>query len=432
MTGAAGIRHYSEAAVAHMVRSTPGSTRPLLPLHFPAMTNRILVALIAGLVLTASTARAEAPPEPGFDSSKLAAVPEAMKSAIKSNEIAGAVTLVATKDKIVQLEAVGQADVANHVAMKPDALFWIASMTKPVTAVSILMLQEEGKLSIDDPVGKYIAELAHQKGPDGKPAKVTLKNLLTHTSGMLLEAPAAELKDCKTLADLIPIYAKAPLRFEPGTKWEYCQSGINTLGRIVEVVSGESLPDFCQKRIFGPLGLKDTTWYPTEEQAARLARTYKLENGDLVESPIGFMHGKPVTAHDRYPAANGGLFSTASDYGRFARMLLNEGSLDGHQYLKPETVRTMRTIQTGELKTGFTPGDGWGLGVCVVREPQGVTAMLSPGTLGHGGAYGTQAWIDPAKGIVYILMVQRANFPNSDASPVRQVFQQAVADAIAK
>jgi CubicO group peptidase (beta-lactamase class C family) len=249
---------------------------------------------------------------------------------------------------------------------------------------------------------------------------------------MLLEAPAAELKDCKTLADLIPIYAKAPLRFEPGTKWEYCQSGINTLGRIVEVVSGESLPDFCQKRIFGPLGLKDTTWYPTEEQAARLARTYKLENGDLVESPIGFMHGKPVTAHDRYPAANGGLFSTASDYGRFARMLLNEGSLDGHQYLKPETVRTMRTIQTGELKTGFTPGDGWGLGVCVVREPQGVTAMLSPGTFGHGGAYGTQAWIDPAKGIVYILMVQRANFPNSDASPVRQVFQQAVADAIAK
>jgi CubicO group peptidase (beta-lactamase class C family) len=354
-----------------------------------------------------------------------------MRRFVKANEISGAVTVVATSDRVVQLEGVGKADIAHDVAMKPDAMFWIASMTKPVTATAVLMLQDEGKLSIDDPVAKYLPELAELKGPDGKPAKVTLKHLLTHTSGMVPEAPADVLQKAKSLADLIPAYAKAPLQFEPGTKWAYCQSGINSLGRIVEVVSGKSAPEFFQERIFGPLGMKDTTFYPTEEQANRLARSYRRVDGKLVESPIFLLHGKPVTARDRYPACNGGLFTTASDYASFCRMLLNNGSLDGKLYLSPKTVEAMRSIQTADLKTGFTPGDAWGLGVCLVRQPQGPTSMLSPGTFGHGGAYGTQAWIDPVRGIIYLLMVQRADFPNSDASPVRQGFQQAVVDALA-
>jgi CubicO group peptidase (beta-lactamase class C family) len=369
-------------------------------------------------------------PPPRFDEAKLAAVPELMRKFVADNEVAGAVTLMATRDRVVQLEAVGKADVANDVAMKPDALFWIASMTKPVTATAILMLQDEGKLSVNDPVAKYLPELAALKGPDGKPAVVTLKHLLTHTSGMVSEAPAAELQNAKTLADLIPLYAKVPLNFEPGTKWAYCQSGINSLGRVVEVVSGKSVPDFFQERIFGPLGMKDTTFYPTEEQAARLAKSYKRTAGKLEEAPIRLLHGKPPTFRDRYPACNGGLFTTATDYGRFCQMLLNDGTFDGHVYLKPETVKAMRSPQSGDLVTGFTPGDAWGLGVCIVREPQGWTAMLSPGTFGHGGAYGTQAWIDPVKGIIYVLMVQRADFPNSDASPVRKGFQQAVSDAL--
>ena len=370
------------------------------------------------------------PPEPRFDEGKLAGVRQVMEGFVAQNEVAGAVTAVATRDRVVQLIAVGQADVANDLEMKPDALFWIASMTKPVTATAILMLQDEGKLSVGDPVSKYLPEFADQKGPDGKPAVVTLKHLLTHTSGMLLEAPKEDTARAKTLADLVAVYAKAPLRFEPGSKWEYCQSGINTLGRVVEVVSGKSLPDFCQERIFGPLEMKDTTWYPTEKQAARLAKTYRRVDGKLVESPIAFLHGKLPTARDRYPAANGGLFSTAADYARFCQMLLNDGAFDGTQLLKPESVRAMRTVQTGDLKTGFTPGDAWGLGVCIARDPQEVTAMLSPGTFGHGGAYGTQAWIDPKAGVIDILMVQRADFPNSDASPVRKGFQQAVADAL--
>jgi CubicO group peptidase (beta-lactamase class C family) len=351
---------------------------------------------------------------------------DAIQPFVENHTIAGAVTLVADKEKIVSLEAVGYADLAAKKPMRQDNLFWIASMTKPVTATAVLMLQDEGKLSIDDPVGKYLPELANLKTADGRLAKLTLRHLLTHASGMA-EATPQEARTAKTLADLIPHFANKPLQFEPGTKWQYCQSGINSLGRIVEVVSGQSLPEFFQKRLFDPLGMKDTTFYPTQEQIKRLATSYKATAGKLEETPVPYLAGRDPTPHDRYPAANGGLFSTAEDYGRFCRMLLNQGSLDGRQYLKLESVKLMTTIQTGDLKTGFTEGNGWGLGCCVVRKPQGVTAVLSPGTFGHGGAYGTQAWIDPVKKVIYVLMVQRSNLPNSDASDVRKAFQEAAA-----
>ena len=359
-----------------------------------------------------------------IDQSKLKEVPTHISAAVDSHEVAGAVTLIVTREGVAQLEAVGKSNIESDQPMNPDAIFWIASMTKPVTATAILILQQEGKLSVDEPVSKYIPELGQLKGPDGKPAVVTLKHLLTHTSGMVSEADRATLSSAHTLADLMPAYAKVPLKFEPGSRWEYCQSGINSLGRVVEVVSGKSLPEFFQQRIFKPLGMTDTTFYPTEAQAKRIATAYAKTDDTLKPAP------RPVTKPDHFPAANGGLYSTASDYGRFCRMLLNDGQLEGTRSLNPQTVKTMRTIQTGDIKTGFTPGNGWGLGVCVVREPQGVTAMLSPGTFGHGGAYGTQAWIDPVKGVAYILMVQRSNFPNSDASPARQAFQQAAAAAI--
>jgi CubicO group peptidase (beta-lactamase class C family) len=350
----------------------------------------------------------------------------ALQPFIGNQTIAGAVTLVADKNTIRSLNVIGYADLAAKQPMQPDTLFWIASMTKPVTATAVLMLQDEGKLSVDDPVAKYLPELAGLKTADGKPGNLTLRHLLTHTSGMG-EATPQESGAARKLADLIPCFARKPLPFEPGTKWQYCQSGINSLGRIVEVVSGQSYPEFVQRRIFDPLGMKDTTFYPTPAQAARLAKSYKAANGRLEEVKLYFLGGLDPTFRDRYPLANGGLFSTAYDYGRFCQMLLNQGTFDSRQYLKPESVKLMSTIQTGEIKTGFTDGNGWGLGCCVVRDPQGVTAALSPGTFGHGGAYGTQAWIDPVKQVIYLLMVQRSNFPNSDASEVRQAFQAAAA-----
>lgn len=349
---------------------------------------------------------------------------ERMQEMIRKREIPGVVALVATREGVKSVDVAGSSDPAGHSKMRKDSVFWIASMTKPITATAVMMMQEKGKLSIDDPVGKYLPELANLKTADGQPAKVTLRHLLTHTSGMS-EATSEESQKAKTLSDLIPAYAMKPLKFEPGTKWQYCQSGINSLARIVEVVSGESFPDFLKKHLFGPLKMRDTTFYLSDAQMRRYVVPAKREGDALVETSISLLQGKSPTSRDRYPAGNGGLFSTAPDYARFARMILNGGTLDGNRYLSDASVKLMTSVQTGDLKTGFTPGNGWGLGWCVIREPQGVTAKLSPGSFGHGGAYGTQAWIDPVKGVALILMVQRSNFDNSDASDVRRAFQEA-------
>src|SRR5688572_3317893 len=354
-------------------------------------------------------------------------VAERMTRFVDETEVAGAVTLVASREKVIQVDAVGRADIAGEKPMQPDTIFWIASMTKPVTGVAVQMLEEEGKLSLDDPVAKHIPELADLKTADGKPVKPTIRHLLTHTSGMG-EALPDESKDARTLADLMPVYARKPVAFEPGARWQYCQSSINTAARIAEIVSGRSFPQLIEQRLLEPLGMKDTTFYLSSEQRFRLAKSYRrTPERKLEEAEIFMLAGKDPTSRDRYPAANGGLFSTAPDYARFCRMLLRGGELDGRRYLKPESVRRMTGILTGDLETGFTPGNGWGLGWCVVRKPQGATAALSAGSFGHGGIFGTQAWTDPEKDRVFILMVQRANFPNADASEVRRAFQETAA-----
>lgn len=398
----------------------------------PHLTASFLAAAIAAFPLLSAAVAASATQEPSAADRRpaIAAISERLRPFVDKHEIAGLVTLVATPDRIVHLEAIGKSDIAGRKPMRCDDIFWIASMTKPITGTAVMMLQDEGKLSVDDPVEKYLPEFKHLKTRDGKVVPLTIKHLLTHTSGMG-EVPPGEAGGIKDLAGLIPFHVKSPLAFEPGSKWVYCQSGINTAGRIVEVVSGESFDQFLDHRIFGPLGMKDTTFYLTEEQLPRLATSYERnESGELRVAPIRLLHGKPPTSRDRYPAANGGLFSTAADYARFCQMVLNGGELDGKRYVKPESVKLMTTIQSGDVKTGFTPGNGWGLGWCVVKEPQGITAMLSPGTFGHGGAYGTQAWVDPVKKRIYILMIQRANLPNSDASDIRRAFQQAAAAAL--
>lgn len=394
-----------------------------------ALFHRAIIPAVFMLAVgLAAMVRGDAPQA---DGPKLPGIAQRMKQFVDKGEIAGSVTVVASRDKVLSLDAVGRADVAGNVPMQPDTLFWIASMTKPITGTAIMMLAEEGKLSVDDPVSKYIPELAHLKTADGVEHVVTLKHLLTHSSGMA-DVTAEQSKSAHTLGDLVPYYTMQPLHFAPGTKWQYCQSGINTLGRIVEIVSGQSYPAFLQEHLFTPLGMKDTTFYPTTRQQARLAKSYRIADGKLVETANYFLQGRSPDSQERVPAANGGLFSTAPDYARFLQMILNNGELNGHRYLKAETVKQMTSVQSGDLKTGFTPGNGWGLGWCVVVHPQGVSAMLSPGSCGHGGAYGTQAWIDRTKGLIFVLMVQRADFPNSDASDVREGFQQAAVDALKK
>jgi CubicO group peptidase (beta-lactamase class C family) len=399
----------------------------LMRLHF----------LSAPLVLSATfclahTAFAAEPTLPG--------VGVAMQEMVAKNEITGAVTVVVTKDKVLHLESTGLADVASKRPMTPDTIFWIASMTKPITGTAVLMLQDEGKLKVSDPVAKYLPEFANLKTPSGKPANLTIAQCMTHTSG-LGEADPEAAKKARTLADMIPLFLAAPMQYEPGEKWKYTQSGINTTARIVEVVSRQTFDTFLQQRLFDPLGMKDATFYLTAPQHARLVTAYAFNKGtrELEAVPPRADYDG---SHDRPPQGNGGLYSTAPNYARFCQMLLAGGTLDGHRYLSADAMKFLTTPQTGNLPTGFFQNDtlghyganyGWGIGVCILRQPHpGVAATLSPGSFGHGGAWGTQAWVDPVKGVAYVLMVQRSNLPNSDGSEVRRAFQEAAAKALGK
>ena len=347
----------------------------------------------------------------------------AINSFVDNNEIAGAVVLVADKQGVIAVQSVGLADISGNQAMTRDSIFWIASMSKPITGACILMLQDEGKLSLDDLITKHLPAMADLKLSDGSPAVISIRQLLSHTSGMA-ELKQDEAYTSRDLAEAASRYAKVKVQFAPGSKWQYSQTSINTAGRIVEVVSGITLDEFIDSRLCKPLQMNDTAFYLSESQLKRLAKSYrKNEQGMLEETKISLLSGFLPTDRKRMPAANGGLFSTGDDYAKFCRMLLSDGELDGKRILTSEAVKQMRTIVTGDLVTGFTPGNGWGIGCCVVREPQGVSAALAPGSFGHGGAYGTQAWIDPTNERIYILMTQRDNFPNADASDLRREFQ---------
>lgn len=373
------------------------------------------------------------------DTPKLPGIEEAMLEMISKHEVAGAVTVVATQDRLLHLAATGQADVAAQKPMNEDTMFWIASMTKPVTGAAILMLQDEGRLNVADPVAKFIPEFANLKSPSGKSANLTITQILTHTSG-LGEANGPSAMQAQTLADLVPLWLAAPMQFEPGSQWKYCQSGINAAARIVEVVSGMTFDAFLQKRLFDPLSMTNTTFFPSEAQWAQVATAYakNQDTGKLEAVPPRADFGQ----RGRPPLGNGGLYSSVKDYTRFCQMLLNGGTLAGRRILSANAVKTLSSAHTGSLPCGFFQkaefgshgkNYGWGIGTCVLKEPHaGLAETLSPGTFGHGGAWGTQAWIDPQKQLIQVLMVQRSNFPNSDASPVREAFQKAAASALSK
>lgn len=345
---------------------------------------------------------------------------------IADKEVAGVTAQVGNREGVLATATAGFADIETGEKLTPDHMFWIASMTKPVTGTAMMMAVEKGLVSVSDPVSKYLPEFKDLKGADGKPATITIENCLSHTSG-LLDLDNSENAATTSLAELTALVSKKPLNFEPGSKWAYCQTGISTAARVIEVVSGKSYPDFLRENLFGPLGMKDTTFNLTEAQVKRLASSYSVTKDGFQRQAVKIFYGKSPTSTDRFPSAAGGLFSTAADYGRFARMILNGGELDGKRYLTPESIAEMTRSHTGDLAAGFVPGSNYGLGWIRVAEPIGVTAPLSAGSFGHGGAYGTQVWIDPAKGRYMVMMVQRTNFDNGDASGTRRQFQEAAA-----
>jgi CubicO group peptidase (beta-lactamase class C family) len=350
---------------------------------------------------------------------RFAAVAPRMQEFVDKGEAAGIVTLIANKDRILHIGAVGKTDMAGDRKMRTDDIFWIASMSKPITAVCIGILVDDGKLTFDDPLAKHLPEFA------GSP--ITLREVLTHTSGL------GEMTDREphlTLAETSRKLSQQAVRFQPGSRWGYSTAGIDILGRVVEVASGMPFDQFLQKRVLDPLGMKDTSFWITPEKLPRWAHSYRWNApaGKLEETSIPYLYKTAVTDRQRPPLGGAGLFSTAEDVARFYQMMLGKGK----GILKPATVAEMTRKQTGSLDA--RPGMPWGLGFCLVEDPAKMpgNSMLTPGSFGHGGAFSTQSWADPVKNLIWIVMFQRDGKGNPDNSDVRIAFQEAAAKGLEK
>lgn len=358
-----------------------------------------------------------------------------LQAAVEKHEVAGTVVLVADKERVLDLEAAGFSSLGAKTPMKTDALFWIASMTKSFTGAALMMLVDEGKVNLDDPVEKYLPEFKGQMvaadGIEMHPPQhpITVREIMDHTSGVALPNDPV-FKGKNTLKEIVEVVARLPLRREPGTKYEYNNSGINTGGRIIEVVSGMSYVDFVQQRLFTPLEMKDTTFFPNEEQASRMAHSArftedkkeledidhakgitpqlitKLSEGKDLKVPQALMEnmgmGVIVEAAYRYGQPAGGLYSTASDVGRFCQMLLNGGTWHGHRFLSEAAIKTLSANQTGDVVVN--PNEGYGVGFSVkLKDDEGP----APGSFGHRGARRTVMWVDPTHQLVMVAMLQR-------------------------
>ena len=325
---------------------------------------------------------------------------------IDRGELAGAVTLVAGRDGMVDLDAAGFADLDARTPMRPDAMFWIASQTKPITATALMMLVDEGRVNVDDPVEKYLPEFRGQKltgaehggrvslVPPARP--ITLRDVLCHMSGLPFKSPVEHpTRDVLPLWATVRSYAALPLLSEPGTRYLYANAGTNTAGRIIEVVSGEAYETFLQTRLFDPLGMADTTFWPDDGQVARLAKHYRVQEdgGGLTEAPIEQLRYPLGDRARRFAVPGGGLFSTASDCARFCRMILCGGALDGRRYLSEAAVREMTRRQTP-----MTVAESYGLGWQVYTDDDS--------QFGHGGAGATKMVIDTRRGLVTVFLVQ--------------------------
>ncbi len=321
----------------------------------------------------------------GLDAERLARIPDRMKSFVERGRAAGIVTLLAQRGKVVQQSVNGVQDLESKTPMREDTLFQIASMTKPITAVGIMILAEDGLLALSDPLEKFLpgfagvqirekkedSELEEVRKPTRKP---TVRDLLTHTSGMGGGYPKGfeDLfeKRNRTLAEAADAFHTRYLDFEPGTKWGYSNMGIATLGRIIEIVSGKSYQEFLAQRIFKPLDMNDTHFFVPENQHDRIATIYGLEGDKLTKADVDL---RRVGA--KYPAPEAGLYSTAPDLFRLYQVMLNGGVLDGKRILTRHSVELMTGNHTGDLKAGFSPGVGYGLGWSVVRNIQGIVHL---------------------------------------------------------
>jgi CubicO group peptidase (beta-lactamase class C family) len=379
------------------------------------------------LAATSSAIAQSNPNVANVEEEVLKQIPQRMKFFVDQHTVAGAVTLVSHGHDVVEFDATGMADVEAGRTMQKDTIFQIMSMTKPVTAVGIMMLAEQGKLALRDPVELYLPEfrglrVATTLGPDKERHSVpnhaiTIRDLLTHTAGIQdYPGPPTIADYAQTMSvpldEVVKQLAKQPLLFQPGTQWSYSSPGIEILGRIIEVCSGEKYVDYITEHILRPLGMKDSFFFPPADKIGRIAMVYEGKDGKLVRAPATILGGDPAKYRQGavFPAPGWGLYSTAEDLLHFYRMMLNDGVYQGHRYLSPFSVHVMTEPQTtGIQPVGWMRGSDYGLAWEVVTDPLGELAGHTVGTYGHGGAFGTQGWIDPNNDLISILLIQRSD-----------------------
>jgi len=382
-----------------------------------------------------------------------AAIDASLRSAVERKDVPGVVALITDREHVLYQNAFGVADVASGRPLAQDALFRIASMTKPVTSVALMQLVEQGKVGLDDPASKYLPELAELKviesfdaktgdykvRPASRPA--TVRHFLTHTSGLAYPFTSAIWRDFKPRAGETYPFG-GPLLFDPGERWHYSTS-TDVVGKLVEKVSGQKLEDYFREHIFVPLKMNDTSYNVPEAKGPRLV-AQQQRAGAQMDGAVELQNPQPgLTIAE--PVGGGGLASTADDYGRFMRMLLNGGTLDGARVLKAETVALMGQNHIGAISvpalksalprsadfTFIADGrDKWGLGFLITTDQ--VAGKRSPGSLSWGGINNTFFWIDPTRGIAGVIMMQYLPFADAKALSVYDAFERGTYQLIAE
>ncbi|MDR0871320.1 MAG: beta-lactamase family protein [Planctomycetaceae bacterium] len=338
-------------------------------------------------------------------------VKEQLQPYIDSGELPGIVTVIATKDKVLQIDTMGYADLETKRPMTPDTVFWMASQTKQITAIAVMMLVEEGKVSLDEPVTTYLPELKDLRViaeknekqtvlvPPDKP--ITLRMLLSHTAGTIDSTPFHQRHgmDSLPLDRALTTFIMTPLAHQPGTKYLYSGIGIEIAAMVVQRISGIPFETFLEKRLFEPLGMKETSFWLTAEQINRLAKPYRWDKKikKLTETRITFNTYPLDNRTNRFPRGGGGLFSTPADWVRIYQMFAGEGTFGGKRILSPESVKEMRTKQTGDLPTNY------GLGV-----------HINGSVFGHGGSHGTNSKLDTNTGRIVQYFIQQEGLPKAD------------------
>jgi CubicO group peptidase (beta-lactamase class C family) len=408
-----------------------------------------VLAILLPLAALAQTARPEAV---GMSSERLQRVSELVDRYIASGDITGAVTLVARNGRIVHLQAQGLMDAASKKPMQKDTIFRVASMSKPVTGTAILMLVEEGKIRLTDPVSKFIPSFKNMKVSTTRPAyepppgpapaaatppppdvftvpaerEITILDLLTHTSGFMSgpvsSASGEKLSQNRRVEGLryTEALGTTTLEFQPGTRWAYSPvAGFDVLSHIVEIVSGKTFNEFITERIFKPVGAKDIFFWPNAAQRERLVTSYTRSAKGLTPRD-----NPDAMSSDVYFSGAGGLMATAESYGRFAMMLAEQGEANGVHLLAPRTVELMGSAYIPDTLPGRQPGEGYGLSVRTVTDPVARRTFVSKGTFGWTGAYGTHFFVDPEKHLAGVLMIQ------TPISQMHDDFENAVEQAV--